>query len=125
MPTAGTLASDMSADSDGGKEDKAPAHVSNKTAHIKTMPENSNYEKSELDKFVLKVIPNNLKGGAADVKVHPYFQKIDWTRLTSRKIKAPWTPQLDNKLDLSNFDTYDEDDQVPEFTGDQSPFSSF
>ena len=61
----------------------------------------------------------------ADVKVHPYFQKIDWTRLTSRKIKAPWTPQLDNKLDLSNFDTYDEDDQVPEFTGDQSPFSSF
>ena len=44
---------------------------------------------------------------------------------SSRKIKAPWTPQLDNKLDLSNFDTYDEDDQVPEFTGDQSPFSSF
>ena len=59
VPTAGTLASDMSADSDGGKEDKAPAHVSNKTAHIKTMPENSNYEKSELDKFVLKVIPKD------------------------------------------------------------------
>ena len=48
-----------------------------------------------------------------------------WTRLTSRKIKAPWTPQLESKLDLSNFDTYDEDDQIPEFKGDQSLFSSF
>ena len=69
VPTAGTLASDMSADSDGGKEDKAPAHVSNKTAHIKTMPENSNYEKSELDKFVLKVIPKDIPKDRLD-KAH-------------------------------------------------------
>ena len=80
MPTAGTLASDMSADSDGGKEDKAPAHVSNKTAHIKTMPENSNYEKSELDKFVLKVIPKDNEARnllTTTVKAHLLFTSLD------------------------------------------------
>ena len=58
-PTAGRLASDMSADSDGGREEKASAPVGKKHAHIKTMHEDSNYEKSDLDKFVLKVIPKD------------------------------------------------------------------
>eukprot|EP01136_Pigoraptor_vietnamica_P031307 Opistho-1_new@91705 len=45
---------------------------------------------------------------AEDVKKHPFFADIDWDELLKKKIKPPWKPQLDSKLDTSNFD--------PEFT---------
>ena len=38
---------------------------------------------------------------------------------------APWIPAISSKLDLSNFDLYDEDDVIPEYRGDQSVFEKF
>mmetsp|Transcript_104011 Transcript_104011/g.324257 ORF Transcript_104011/g.324257 Transcript_104011/m.324257 type:complete len:130 (+) Transcript_104011:711-1100(+) len=46
--------------------------------------------------------------GAQDIKTHPFFADINFEQLLQKKLKAPWRPQLENHLDVSNFD--------PEFT---------
>ena len=33
-----------------------------------------------------------LKGGAADVKAHPWFHGFDWENFAQRKLKAPYVP---------------------------------
>ena len=35
-----------------------------------------------------------LKGGAADVKMHPWFANFDWTTFGKRQLKAPYVPQV-------------------------------
>ncbi|KAL9633987.1 MAG: hypothetical protein Q9164_004362 [Protoblastenia rupestris] len=45
--------------------------------------------------------------GAALVKVHPFFQKIDWDALYNRKMKGPIIPRLKGPTDASNFTDYD------------------
>ena len=35
-----------------------------------------------------------LKGGAADVKMHPWFTNFDWTAFSQRKLKPPYVPQV-------------------------------
>lgn len=37
------------------------------------------------------------KSGAAEIKNHPFFKKLDWKKLSERKIKPPL--QLDIKKD--------------------------
>ena len=49
----------------------------------------------------------NLRGGSADIKGHPWFNKMEWDRLVEKGYKAPWAPQLKNALDSSNFDNWD------------------
>lgn len=33
------------------------------------------------------------KGGAADVKAHPWFTNFDWAAFAKRQLKAPYEPQ--------------------------------
>jgi serine/threonine protein kinase len=33
-----------------------------------------------------------LKGGAADVKAHPWFHGFDWESFAQKKLKAPYMP---------------------------------
>jgi serine/threonine protein kinase len=33
------------------------------------------------------------KGGAADVKAHPWFTNFDWAAFAKRSLKAPYEPQ--------------------------------
>jgi Protein kinase C terminal domain len=41
---------------------------------------------------------------AEEVKMHPYFQGIDWLRLLSKELPPPEVPIIDGALDISNFD---------------------
>eukprot|EP00825_Cyclidium_porcatum_P004679 TRINITY_DN12214_c0_g1_i2.p1 TRINITY_DN12214_c0_g1~~TRINITY_DN12214_c0_g1_i2.p1 ORF type:complete len:302 (-),score=55.45 TRINITY_DN12214_c0_g1_i2:17-922(-) len=59
--------------------------------------------------------------GAADVKAHPWFEKVDWKSLLEKKIKPPFIPKLKTELDVTYFDeeftscdinSYNEPEQV-------------
>lgn len=40
----------------------------------------------------------------SQIKAHPFFAGIDWHRL--RSTKAPYTPNIKNSTDVSNFDPF-------------------
>ena len=42
------------------------------------------------------------------------FNAINWDELIAKQITAPWSPDITDPLDASNFDEYDEDDYVVE-----------
>lgn len=44
------------------------------------------------------------KEDATEIKAHPWFQKVNWTALTNKSIKAPFVPILTSDADNSNFD---------------------
>lgn len=43
--------------------------------------------------------------GAEEIKKHPFFEKIDWTKLSQKKIQPPFKPSVSSPVDVSNFDT--------------------
>lgn len=52
-----------------------------------------------------------LAGGYRDVKNHPFFREVNFNKLAKKQIKAPWVPQIDDPLDISNFEQFDDDDE--------------
>ncbi|GAA5917391.1 hypothetical protein JCM8208_006472 [Rhodotorula glutinis] len=48
----------------------------------------------------------NLKGGAQDVKNHPWFEGVDWESLARKEIRAPIIPLTTNPGDVSNYERY-------------------
>mmetsp|Transcript_50549 Transcript_50549/g.130289 ORF Transcript_50549/g.130289 Transcript_50549/m.130289 type:complete len:389 (-) Transcript_50549:505-1671(-) len=55
------------------------------------------------------------KGGAEEIKRHPFFLPIDWHKLETKDVRPPFVPPLSSGLDTSQFD--------PTFTG-QTPHDS-
>ncbi|KAF9929856.1 hypothetical protein BGZ67_006115 [Mortierella alpina] len=51
----------------------------------------------------------NLRGGATDIKNHPWFEGVNWDLVYSRQIEAPYRPTILGEGDASNFDDYPED----------------
>ncbi|KAJ4483788.1 kinase-like domain-containing protein [Lentinula aciculospora] len=51
----------------------------------------------------------NMQHGAGDVFAHPWFREVDWQKLCSREIVAPYLPKISGEGDASAFDNYDED----------------
>lgn len=43
-------------------------------------------------------------GGEAAIKVHPFFQHMDWEALEGRRVKPPIKPKVQSKKDALNFD---------------------
>ena len=43
----------------------------------------------------------NLRHGAGDVFAHPWFREVDWDRLASRLITAPYLPRINGEGDAS------------------------
>jgi hypothetical protein len=43
--------------------------------------------------------------GAAELKVHPWFQDINWEDIQNKKVKAPYIPLLEGDGDLKHFST--------------------
>lgn len=41
--------------------------------------------------------------GAEEIKSHPFFNNIDWSRLASKEIEAPFKPSINHETDTSNF----------------------
>ncbi len=54
----------------------------------------------------------NLKGGAQDVKDHPYFSDIDWEALLEKKVRPPIGVKTKGEGDASNFEAYEEIEEV-------------
>lgn len=54
--------------------------------------------------------PNRLgsRGGAAEIKGHPFFRGVDWTSL--RRIRAPFEPKLSSSIDTQYFPV----DEIPQ-----------
>ena len=53
-----------------------------------------------------------------DFSHHVRFSDINWDDLVHKKIDPaliPWIPPIRNDLDSSNFDTYDENDDIEEY----------
>jgi len=48
----------------------------------------------------------NLKGGARDIKAHPWFASMDWDGLVQGKTSPPIVPDVKGDADTSNFDDY-------------------
>lgn len=42
--------------------------------------------------------------GPAEVKKHNWFEKINWSALMLRAMKAPFVPIINSEVDISNFD---------------------
>ena len=53
-----------------------------------------------------------LAGGYRDVKNHAFFQEVNFNKLAKKQIKAPWVPQIDDPLDISNFEQFDDDEDL-------------
>lgn len=46
------------------------------------------------------------RGGAAEIKAHPFFAGVQWDRM--EQARAPNVPSLKGELDTSNFENFDE-----------------
>uniref|UniRef100_A0A0N5A6A8 cGMP-dependent protein kinase n=1 Tax=Parastrongyloides trichosuri TaxID=131310 RepID=A0A0N5A6A8_PARTI len=58
-------------------------------------------------------------GGVNDIRKNRWFMGFDWDGLRSRTLKAPIFPKVTHPADVSNFDNYPPDQDVPpdEFSG--------
>eukprot|EP00750_Incisomonas_marina_P014767 INCI17853.1.p1 GENE.INCI17853.1~~INCI17853.1.p1 ORF type:complete len:734 (-),score=129.93 INCI17853.1:213-2282(-) len=96
---------------------------------VLTFPEGLNTLVTDLVQKLLN--PNaglrlgQLKGGSKDIMDHKWFKGILWERLEEKEYKAPWKPKVGNPLDDSNFDYFDEDDNIPKYRGDPKLFKDF
>ncbi|KAK3276295.1 hypothetical protein CYMTET_15624 [Cymbomonas tetramitiformis] len=79
-----------------------------------TIPRDMDAQAGSLIKKLLHSNPDLRLGsgklGAKEIKKHPWFADIDWVALERRKLKAPIIPRIDDKFDMSNFDSYPEID---------------
>nr|XP_049466556.1 cGMP-dependent protein kinase, isozyme 1 [Anopheles coluzzii] len=53
------------------------------------------------------------RGGVQDIKKHKWFQGFDWDGLIALTLKSPLQPNLLGPLDMSNFDIFPKDLDIP------------
>lgn len=82
-----------------------------------------------LIKKLLSVNPafrlGNLSGGIEDIINDPFFAGFNWSAVINRTAPSPYVPPIGNALDSSNFDDYEEEESVPEYSGTQEHFDNF
>lgn len=44
------------------------------------------------------------QGGFKEICQHKFFDGINWDDLLKKKVPAPFIPQIENKVDVANFD---------------------
>lgn len=59
-----------------------------------------------------------LRGRFSDVN-------FEWDRLERRGYKAPYVPNIKDPLDTSNFEPYEEEEDVKKYKGNQEIFREF
>lgn len=52
----------------------------------------------------------NTRGGTAAVVKHKWFSSFDWAAIENGEARAPYTPTIASKDDVTNFDQFDEGD---------------
>ncbi|XP_021768821.1 serine/threonine-protein kinase tricorner-like isoform X1 [Chenopodium quinoa] len=58
--------------------------------------------------------------GANEIKVHPWFDGIDWERIY--QMEAAFLPEVNDELDTQNFEKFDEADFSSQSTSKQGPW---
>ena len=48
--------------------------------------------------------------GASQIKQHPWFTGLDWDAMVKQEIKPPYKPSIQSNTDVSNFETYPDED---------------
>ena len=61
-----------------------------------------------------------IKGGAKNIKTHPWFRGFDWDALLNMTMTPPIVPNVRGEQDLSNFPEYDTNDETQEYIDDGS-----
>lgn len=68
--------------------------------------------KDLIDKLLVLDSAQRLGGGGPrahlNVMNHPWFNSVHFKRLRRKDIPSPWTPQVKDSMDVSNFAEYDE-----------------
>lgn len=65
----------------------------------------------------------NLRGGVGDIKGHRWFNGLDWARLLTKQLPAPYKPTVRSASDTSNFSNYpDSNSQSPVVRTADDPF---
>jgi len=59
-----------------------------------------------------------IKGGADNIKQHPFFKGFDWSALYSKKMQPPIKPAVSSKDDASNFERCEEEGTDMPYTSD-------
>ena len=57
---------------------------------------------------------NTSGNGFAGLESHAFFKGMDWAQLYAQNVSAPWTPDLDDDEDVSNFEEQEDDDDEAE-----------
>lgn len=82
-----------------------------------------------LIKKLLSVNPafrlGNLIGGIEDIIKDPFFAGYDWDATINQTLPSPYCPHVAGADDTTNFDEYEEETDIPPYTGDQALFENF
>ncbi|KAH8827925.1 kinase-like domain-containing protein [Flagelloscypha sp. PMI_526] len=83
------------------------------------MPNHMNRNAIDLIRNLMHIDPTrrfgNLSNQHFDVYFHPWFNEVDWDRLSQREITAPYLPRINGDGDASAFDVYPEGDILSEY----------
>jgi len=100
--------------------DDEPIKIYNKIIEGKIVyPMHFSKSVSDLIKGLLAHKPTKrfgvIKGGASHIKKHSWYNGFDWDAFLNKKIPAPLVKPVEDKFDLSNFDSYPDEDTFGEY----------
>eukprot|EP00028_Trichosphaerium_sp_Am-I-7-wt_P001063 CAMPEP_0168531722 /NCGR_PEP_ID=MMETSP0405-20121227/15688_1 /TAXON_ID=498012 /ORGANISM="Trichosphaerium sp, Strain Am-I-7 wt" /LENGTH=493 /DNA_ID=CAMNT_0008556721 /DNA_START=105 /DNA_END=1586 /DNA_ORIENTATION=- len=73
-------------------------------------PEEANLTNEALDLMSRLMCDQHERIGYEDIVSHPFFKGVDWKNI--RNQEAPWTPKLSGETDTTNFDEFDDGDDI-------------
>jgi len=79
-------------------------------------------ESKELIKSLLRAKATKrlgvIKGGAKNIRAHPWFNNFSWEGLTTFKLTPPIVPTVKDPTDISNFDSFKDEDHEKKISVD-------
>lgn len=88
-------------------EKNVPVDISKRI--LKSQPPMPRFFSKNAKDLILKLlnkVPSKRLGGvhgAAEIKMHPFFEGLNWPDLAAKKVPAPFKPNICNELDTNNF----------------------